>query len=208
MARKPNEPLPKSEWGPGPWQDEPDRLDWTDEATGLPCRIIRAEVTGALCGYVGVRDGHPWYGLPYNELVIQPRDFAQRKFDDRVGAIDVLINSFRDDKDDGRISISMALEVHGGCTFAEFWEEPDLWWFGFDTAHAGDLCPAMNALMRLISRERPDLGLPMRELRDYETYRTLDYVRVECAGLARQLFNLLPQETVHDSQDRSGDQAA
>ncbi len=49
--------LPKSAWGPGPWQDEPDEARWTDEATGLRCAIIRSEVSGALCGYVEI--DHP-----------------------------------------------------------------------------------------------------------------------------------------------------
>lgn len=26
----------KAEWGPGPWQDEPDKAQWIDEATGPP----------------------------------------------------------------------------------------------------------------------------------------------------------------------------
>jgi hypothetical protein len=29
--------IDKSQWGPGPWQDEPDKKQWQDEATGLPC---------------------------------------------------------------------------------------------------------------------------------------------------------------------------
>lgn len=206
MARQPNEPLPKSEWGPGPWQDEPDRLDWTDEATGLPCRIIRAPVTGALCGYVGVRDGHPWYGLPYNAKVVTPKDYGLRTFGDRANVIAHFIHALRDEPHtEDTITIDMALEVHGGCTWAEFMEENDLWWFGFDCAHAGDVCPAMNALFRYLNREHPELKIPMRERRDWETYRTLDYVRVECAGLARQLHNLAPQESTSgiDVQDQN-----
>lgn len=57
----------KSAWGSGPWQDEPDKAMWTDEATGLACLILRNE-TGALCGYVGVHVGHPWYGVDRWEI--------------------------------------------------------------------------------------------------------------------------------------------
>jgi len=49
----------KSEWGPGPWQDEPDRLEWR-HASGLPCWIVR-NCMGSLCGYVGVPPEHPFY---------------------------------------------------------------------------------------------------------------------------------------------------
>lgn len=52
----------KSAWGPGPWQDEPDKRQWQDEATGLPCLIVR-NPAGALCGYVGVSKEHPAFGL-------------------------------------------------------------------------------------------------------------------------------------------------
>ena len=49
--------MDKSVWGPGPWQNEPDKRQWQDEATGLPCLIVRNSM-GALCGYVGVSEGH------------------------------------------------------------------------------------------------------------------------------------------------------
>lgn len=43
-------------WGPGPWDGEPDKMQWTDPATGLDCLIVR-NTLGALCGYVGVTPG-------------------------------------------------------------------------------------------------------------------------------------------------------
>ena len=48
----------KSSWGPGEWQDEPDAQRWVDAETGYPCEILRS-VSGALCGYVAVMEGHP-----------------------------------------------------------------------------------------------------------------------------------------------------
>ena len=54
--------IDRTDWPPGPWDDEPDRLEWTDEATGLPC-LIRRTRAGFLCGYVGVGEDHPFYGL-------------------------------------------------------------------------------------------------------------------------------------------------
>lgn len=51
----------RSNWGPGPWDNEPDRVLWTDAATGFPCAVNRNSL-GALCGYVGVGPEHPLYG--------------------------------------------------------------------------------------------------------------------------------------------------
>ena len=46
--------IDKSSWGDGPWLAEPDKEQFADEATGLPCLIRRSPTSGALCGYVGV----------------------------------------------------------------------------------------------------------------------------------------------------------
>jgi hypothetical protein len=60
--------IDKSTWGEGPWQQEPDKLQFCDEATQLPCLIVRASVSGSLCGYVGVTEGHPAFGLKYDAV--------------------------------------------------------------------------------------------------------------------------------------------
>jgi hypothetical protein len=153
----------KSQWERGPWDDEPDKLQFTDETTGLACLIHRAGVTGSLCGYVGVPDGHPWHGKSYED----------------IGA-----------------------RVHGGLTFSDFCDEdvsedgigichiPEpgeparLWWVGFDCGHAGDMSPAMDARIRARDRLFSSHG--------WETYRTLDYVRAECAELASQAAEVAP----------------
>jgi hypothetical protein len=54
----------KSGWPGGPWFAEPDVIAWTDEETGLPCVIARNRSYGFLCGYAGVRPGHPLHGQP------------------------------------------------------------------------------------------------------------------------------------------------
>lgn len=156
--------IDKSGWGGGPWQAEPDKVQWTDAATGMPCLVVRGPSYGSLCGYVGVAEGHPLFGVEY----------------DRV-------------EDD--------LDVHGGLTYSDFCQEaegaedhgichvpqpgqPDrVWWFGFDTAHAGDLAPAMEALRRRL----PSLKLAPRGNLPEEVYRDLTYVQAECARLAEQL---------------------
>lgn len=59
--------MDKSTWGAGPWQFEPDEVEWKDETTGLPCKIWRGPV-GSYCGYVGVPSSHPWFGAGYSDL--------------------------------------------------------------------------------------------------------------------------------------------
>lgn len=59
MSAKTVTPLPKMEWGDGPWVRENDRVEWREN--GLPCLILRNQM-GAWCGYVAVPPGHPWHG--------------------------------------------------------------------------------------------------------------------------------------------------
>lgn len=83
------------------------------EAFGLKCRILDGPF-GNMNGYVAVPRGHPMFEVDYGKLNIN---------------------------------------VHGGLTFGSKgglsndpkwkdkelnWPNPDLYWFGFDTAHLGD----------------------------------------------------------------------
>jgi hypothetical protein len=46
--------IPKSEWGPGQWQSEPDNDTWDDPFTGWKCELKRNMRHGAWCGYVTI----------------------------------------------------------------------------------------------------------------------------------------------------------
>lgn len=148
----------KAAWGEGEWQAEPDKKQWQDEATGLPCLIKRGP-HGALCGYVGVAEGHPLYGKDYDEA---------------SDAADLTVH--------GGLTYAAPCEPgepeHGICHRPDEGEPDHVWWFGFDCAHGGDLAPRMNADLRGIGSLRD---------RSWETYRTQGYVEAECADLARQL---------------------
>lgn len=63
------ERVDKTQWGPGPWQDEPDLVEWW--VRGIPCLIVRSDVAGALCGYVAVRRGHPYYFRDYDSVPLE-----------------------------------------------------------------------------------------------------------------------------------------
>lgn len=150
----------KAEWGPGPWQDEPDQVVWVDEATDLDC-MIRRGPPGGLCGYVGVPRTHPWYGAHYAAL------HPDVPFDLSWGAA--------------------CDESNGICHEPEPGREHDLWWLGF--AHGGtwDLCPRFDAYMRELCARKPELGPYPWEFSGTppRTYKHLDYVRAEVRDLAQ-----------------------
>lgn len=144
---------------PGPWDDEPDKAQWIDEETNLDCLVVRNRL-GALCGYVGVPPEHPYHGRSYDDLPV---------------------------------------EVHGGLTYADRCVEggeeqarvchvpepgrpEDVWWFGFDCAHAWDLIPGMRETYAMAGITRFDTQ---------EVYRTFAYVQNEIRGLAHQLAALV-----------------
>jgi len=115
----------KSTWGPGPWQDEPDRLEWR-HASGLACLIVRAH-TGSLCGYVGCPEGHPWFGKDYGAP--------------ELGAIEA------------HGGLTYADACQGDICHEPMPGEGEVWWLGFDCAHYMDRSPAMEARLRALGTD-------------------------------------------------------
>lgn len=190
----------------GPWDAEPDKVQWIDEETGLDCLIVRNRL-GALCGYVGVGPDHPYHGIEYNECmqgcstttfgetlpsipgmesVPMPDSLAEKEFYPCYGH-----------------APESNLDVHGGITFSGFCQPGDeedverichipepgrpdnVFWFGFDCAHAYDLAPGMVALDR-------KLGLDKKypTAHDEDVYRDIEYVKGEITQLAKQLASI------------------
>ena len=165
METKEYRTIDKSSWPlRGEWDDEPDKVQWQDEATRYPCLIVRGP-SGALCGYVGVSEGHPAFGVGYYDV---PTPLGS---------------------DDDYFP-----RVHGGLTFADFCAhsddesrgichvpapgEPDrVWWLGFDCANSGDICPSYYC----------------KPLTEYESYKHIGYVKAEVRSLAAQLYTLAKQ---------------
>ena len=152
--------MDRSRWGSGPWDDEPDKVVWVDETTGLDAIAVRGPI-GNWCGYVGVGPGHPWYEMGYTECfqIVPCGDFfCEHAPESLVSAHGGLTFADRCDKGgDPRSSI-----CHLG--------DEDRWWFGFDTAHAWDLSPTID--------------IPVFE---DSAYRTLNYVVDEVTSLAEQI---------------------
>lgn len=57
----------KEKWGPGPWQTEPDRMDWIH--AGFSCFALRNDF-GIWCGYVGVPKEHPDYEKSHGDMSV------------------------------------------------------------------------------------------------------------------------------------------
>lgn len=106
-------------WPKGPWDDEPDRVEWRDEATKLPCLIVRQGNSGHLCGYVGVPPGHMLHGKGYDEV-----DFADEEYYGPHGGLTYA------EACAGRV-----------CHIPQPGEPDTVWWLGFDCAHSGDSRP-------------------------------------------------------------------
>jgi hypothetical protein len=119
----------RDEWGPGPWDGEPDHVDWYDEATGMVCMINRGPL-GALCGYVGVEPEHPLHGAEAS--------------DKRLDHVEC----------HGDINYASACEEGGEiCHVPAEGRSHDVWWFGFDCGHGYDVVPefANNPRLRDIA---------------------------------------------------------
>lgn len=159
----PTESIDKSTWGVGPWLQEQDRLEW--EHAGLPCLMVRQSRLGHWCGYVAVPPSHPCHGKSSDE--------------------------------------GPDVDVHGGLTYASACNDPvchvpkpgdpdNVWWLGFDCAHAGDFSPASGN--RFVGRGYPWPDTPYdhatataSEDWHIEKYRDVAYVQRETNQLAEQL---------------------
>lgn len=191
----------KSTWGQGPWQDEPDAIDFY--AYGLKCAMRRGP-TGAWCGYVALPAGHPLWGKSYgSEVENPPQALLERPIDmDKVGVINLFCNIKNAEELARACELALLIDVHGGLTWAGARlpadeKDGELWWLGFDCCHGGDASPRTDAALRHV-RETPG---PSR----YDVYRDMAYVRGECASLAKQLCGWDKLEPRRDPDSRDLD---
>lgn len=191
----------KSEWGAGPWHSEPDKRQWRDPVTGLPCLIVRGP-SGALCGYVGVSSSHPLFQKDYDSADVEVHGgltFASKCADEPtrehwekwrahvlgrkdearrypIGDAAHLLKDRAKELEDFDAYVAWATAAHI-CHKVDDGEDDNVWWFGFDCAHLGDVSPAYD---------RPGRGLSGAD----DTYKDIDYVTSEVERLAAQLSQL------------------
>jgi hypothetical protein len=127
--------IDRTEWPVGEWDREPDKMQWVDEATGLPCLIHRGRF-GAWCGYVGVSETHPVYECDHE-------------------AVDIAVH--------GGLTFSSHCDPQhdeatgrGICHVPAPGEPDNVWWLGFDCAHCFDFSPGIP---KLVADVRGDSGL-------------------------------------------------
>lgn len=108
--------IDRSAWGSGPWDNEPDKKQWQDAATGMACLALRNSF-GAWCGYVGVPPSHRLHGHPYRDV---------DTYIDVHGGLTFAAACAPDPDPSKGICHEAATEV---------------WWFGFDCLHCGDRAP-------------------------------------------------------------------
>ncbi len=113
----------KTKWPAGPWQSEPDRVEWQHD--GFACLIVRQPELGHLCGYVAVPPGHPWHGLNDSSVYDLPED----------------------KQPSAHGGVTYAERCQGTiCHVPAPGEPDDVWWLGFDAAHSGDYSPGIAAI--------------------------------------------------------------
>ena len=144
--------IDKSTWpARGPWNDEPDKVQWTDKQTGLLCLAVRTPRMGNWCGYVGVTREHPDFGKEYDDVDV-----------DVHGGLTYAAACQGDNKE------------HGICHVVGPGEDDAVWWFGFDTAHCGDYwspayrgqVPAARDTYRTLPYVRGEVTELARQLKD------------------------------------------
>jgi hypothetical protein len=109
------------------------------EHAGLACKVVLTRM-GHHCGYVGLPQEHPWFGKSYSDVVTVSQEIIKRPIEiDKVGAINVFCAALKNTEESlsrGEIEMVLAVDVHGGLTYAG--EREGLWWLGFDCAHSDD----------------------------------------------------------------------
>lgn len=96
----------------GPWITEPDRIEF--KYNGLSCLIVRNAMNFHLCGYVGIKPSHPYFGKDYHDVDL-----------------------------DVHGGLTYANKCIGIICHVSDGPNDETWWFGFDYAHANDLIPTM-----------------------------------------------------------------
>lgn len=112
----------KSLWGAGPWQEEPDRVEWLYGP--YSCLIVRNREGGHLCGYVILPSDHPLFGKHTRQLSIEVRISGH-------GGI-----NYAD------FASSLVGEGHPLARG---------WMLGFDCAHGFDYCPGFVSMFKLLA---------------------------------------------------------
>jgi hypothetical protein len=199
----------RKDWPAGEWDNEPDKKQWLDKTTGLPCLIVRNNY-GTLCGYVGVPKSHPLHGKGYQSLyddnididvhggltfsdgcqTATEQDWQKRK--EYLSSEKAVAEAERfPEGDTARYIAEFApyvddfegwLELQEGHSVCHVVDGEDaVWWLGFDCAHSGDLSPGIIRFEKLHGIGPSPYA---------ETYKNMAYVTEQVESLAKQLATI------------------
>jgi hypothetical protein len=157
----------------GPWNDEPDVDRFVHGSRGpghaaLPCAVHRNRM-GVLCGYVGVAEGHPWFGVGHDAIAAEVH--GGLTFARKAGGV-VL------------------------CDGAELGDRA-LWWLGFNCCHAWDVMPFELAMRQSAMFGAGGVRIGLVSVRDEfdevfagmggrYSYKTYAFARAQTCELADQ----------------------
>jgi hypothetical protein len=141
---------------------------------------------GALCGYVGIQGEHPLFEKEYSDCSLPSANPRGTKPEDSEPISEggpVFPKSWQERQAKRLVcgdrlwcnhSPEHILECHGGITYSgrgAYGMREDLWYFGFDCSHSGDVIPGMPS-----GYNSPD-----------DRYRESPYVQRNVESLAKQL---------------------
>ena len=166
--------LKLSNFGEGEWMSEPDHMEF--EYREIECYILR-NLTGSLCGYVTVPNGHEWEGKDYDDIKCEIHGGLT------FGDYNIYLqspNRMNDRKIDKKSYI-----------------------VGFDCAHSMDISPSVDKLMkeargRTDKSEAFERALKMREkllgTTFRPTYKNIAFVTAEIESLVDQMLDGVKDE--------------
>jgi len=149
------------------------------------CVVIFTDM-GHYCGYVAVEQKSPLYGIKYNEDLKKP-ELLKELNQTTIGKRGVLPVFCWDGKE---TTPEILFNVHGGITFSRKNNDypiknNNLWWFGFDCAHAGDK-KDLTKLKKYFPKEHEKIINSLYFFTSGKV-RTKNYVEKECRNLAEQI---------------------
>lgn len=135
---------------------------------GLECVVIFTDM-GHRCGYVGVEEGSPLFGIDYDEPIIVAENGDSLAPEDLFG-------------------------VPGGLNYSDdlchaIDKKRPLWWFGFDCAHCND-SKDYESTLKYFGEERCEALRVYEDLLMGEV-KTLEYVVNACKNLAKQIVQVV-----------------
>lgn len=154
--------------------------DWITKA-GFRAVVIVTDM-GHRCGYVGIPPTHPLYGADYSK----PNKHLRAPFEEAAGKRGILAIVCAAGDEERATAPDIVFNVHGSITYSRGSSNypvlsENLWWFGFDCAHAGDAPDP--TFVRNDSIARVYLSHGSGEI------RTLEFCVNECESLAQQLID-------------------